>query len=223
MREAAASVAGALPHDRAVDLVREFIEPWCATAADIVAGANPLPDARVPHDAPTHIALARTLAGLLANGWLALVSHPQEFARLRGEPQLVARAIEEMLRYACVPQAMFRSVTEDLELRGARLAAGDRIVLALASANRDPEQFAEPNRFDILRRAPAHLAFGFGPHSCVGAALIRMSAAIATEICALRFTEPRLDGPVVWGETSGSQTAASFHIVENMVDNGSPE
>ena len=101
--------------------------------------AGPLPMAE-----PTFVALSQALPHLLASAWLALVRHPDEFARLRACPDLVAGAIEELLRYAGIVRRVFRRATANVDLGGVSIAQGDLVVLMLASANRDPEQFPDP-------------------------------------------------------------------------------
>jgi cytochrome P450 len=110
----------------------------------------------------------------LVNGLLALVRHPDQWRRLVAEPALVRTAAEEVLRYDGTVKATFRSIREPLELRGKRLEPGQRALLVLASANRDPERFADPDRFDIGRTPNPHLAFGNGIHVCLGAPLARI-------------------------------------------------
>ena len=108
--------------------------------------AAPLPMAE-----PTFVALSQALPHLLASAWLALVRHPAEFARLRACPDLAAGAIEELLRYSGIVRRVFRRATANVDLGGVNIAQGDLVVLNLASANRDPEQFPDPNRLDIAR------------------------------------------------------------------------
>ena len=144
------------------------------------------------------MALSQTLPCFLANAWLALLRHPAEMRALRGEPGLMPNAIEELLRYAGPSRAQFRRATAGFELGGATLAADDRAILMLASANRDPEQFAEPDRLDLRRPAPRHLAFGSGAHACIGAPLIRRAAAIATAAFPRGFDAAELTEPIEW-------------------------
>ncbi|HWE51884.1 MAG TPA: cytochrome P450 [Bryobacteraceae bacterium] len=237
--------------DRPLDLVPEFIEPWCLAAAEIVtasraadrqrlldaarivsqAAAEPLDEelhARsvaasaeldsyfepiaIPMAGPTFVALARTVASLLASGWLALFRHPAELARLRQQPELASRAVEEILRYACLPQSVFRRASKSLILCGQQMEEGDRVILQLAAANRDPEHFTNPETFVVGRRGPAHLSLGIGPHACVGAALIRMTATAATRVFLEQFAGADLLGPVTWQGGNGFRSPASLPI-----------
>jgi cytochrome P450 len=157
----------------------------------------------VPMGEPTFIAISQTSARLLSNAWLALLRHPSEYARLRAEAHLMPGAIEELLRYAGIVRRVFRWATEDLELGGVKIVKGDRVLLMLASANRDPEQFPEPNCLDVARSLATHVSLGMGRNSCVGAPLIRMAAAVATRALVERFGEAEVAGPVEWHVGSG--------------------
>jgi cytochrome P450 len=157
----------------------------------------------VPMGEPTFIAISQTSARLLSNAWLALLSHPAEYARLRAQPDLMPGAVEELLRFAGIVRRVFRRATEDIDLGGVTIAKGDRVLLMLASANRDPEQFPQPNRLDVSRPIAAQVALGMGRNSCVGAMLIRMAATVATRALVETFAEGEVAGPVEWHEGSG--------------------
>jgi cytochrome P450 len=129
-------------------------------------------------DIQAFIALSQTLPCFLTNARRALTEFPEQVERLRDQ-SMVADAMEELLRYAGPSQAIFRTAREDVKIAGTKLPAGSRAMLALAAANRDPEQFASPNRLDFGRGAVRHLAFGGGLHACLGAQLIRMATAVA--------------------------------------------
>ncbi len=120
-----------------------------------------------------------TTTDLLGNGLLALLHHPAQLQQLRDEPCLMPRAVEEMLRYDSPVQMTVRLAKEEIHLHGKTILAGQKVVLCLGAANRDPAQFPHPDQFDIARRHNRHLAFGFGAHYCLGAALSRVLAAIA--------------------------------------------
>ncbi|MQA98546.1 MAG: cytochrome P450 [Streptosporangiales bacterium] len=118
-----------------------------------------------------------TVRNGLPGGMTALLEHPGEYARLRAEPELIAPAVEEMLRWWTPVMHFRRTATRDTELAGTRIRAGDKVVVWYASANRDASVFPDPDRFDVTRfaggRAAEHLAFGHGPHFCLGAHLAR--------------------------------------------------
>lgn len=134
-----------------------------------------------------------TTTGLIGNGMSALVRHPDQLTLLRERPELVAPAVEEMLRYDAPFQMNLRYVTEEVELRGRTLHRGDLVRQALGSANRDPERHPDPDAFRIDRPASRHLAFGLGPHFCLGAALARLQAQVAVERLIQRLPGLRLD------------------------------
>jgi pimeloyl-[acyl-carrier protein] synthase len=104
---------------------------------------------------------------------LALLKNPEQLARLHDDPRLVRSATEEGLRYDCAAQILQRIAREDIKLRGKTIRAGDLIYIALGSANRDPAMFTAPDQFDIGRTDNHHLAFGAGPHVCLGMTLAR--------------------------------------------------
>lgn len=120
-----------------------------------------------------------TTRNLLGNGLLALLRHPQQWARLKASPQLLRHAVREMLRYDSPVQYTGRRLLADIELHGKTLRKGQLAILHIGAANRDPERFSDPHRFDIARDEGNHLAFGHGPHVCIGAALSCMEAEIA--------------------------------------------
>jgi cytochrome P450 len=140
-----------------------------------------------------------TTTNLIGNGILALLRHPDQLARLRAAPGLIASGVEELLRYDSPTQATFRSVGEDFDLRGHHLRRGDPVLLMLGSANRDPNQFLEPDVLDITRTDNRHLAFSQGPHFCLGAPLARLEGQIAIQRIVQRFLHLRLRGDdLVW-------------------------
>ncbi len=128
-----------------------------------------------------------TTTNLIGNGIQLLLERPEQFAALRSDPTLAAGAVEEILRYEGAAHAISRVAAEDVELRGKRIARGDRVFLMLGAANRDPEAFDQPERFDIRRSRNRHLAFGYGPHFCVGAPLARLEGEIALNRLVARF------------------------------------
>ena len=120
-----------------------------------------------------------TTTNLIGNGVLALLHHPEQMQRLRADPGLAASAVEETLRYDSPVQGTSRIPLEAIDLLGVHFAAGIEINTSLGSANRDPEQFSDPDHFDIGRGDKSHLAFGFGAHFCLGASLARLEGEIA--------------------------------------------
>ncbi|GAA2615129.1 cytochrome P450 [Actinomadura fulvescens] len=114
-----------------------------------------------------------TLRNGIPGGLLTLLEHPAQLDALRDDPALLPSAIEEMLRFWPPVMDFRRTATQDLELSGQRIKAGDKVVVYHASANRDETVFASPDTFDITRTPNDHVSFGFGPHFCLGAHLAR--------------------------------------------------
>ena len=135
---------------------------------------------------------ARNMSASITNAVLALLRHPEQLARLREEPQSIAIALEELLRYETPVQVAIRGVLEEIELAGRRIGPKQLLVLLLGAANRDPEQFADPDRLDLRRRPNHHVSFGVGPHGCVGGWMARFGLAIAIGAILHRQTELRL-------------------------------
>ena len=121
-----------------------------------------------------------TTVNLIASGTLALLTHPAEMARLRADPSLLPAAVEELLRFTSpVNHANDRFTTEDVPVGGVVIPAGEWVLPATSSANRDPARFPDPDRLDVGRAASGHVAFGYGIHYCLGAPLARMEAEVA--------------------------------------------
>ncbi|MEV3854205.1 cytochrome P450 [Streptomyces sp. NPDC050095] len=121
-----------------------------------------------------------TTVNLVSATLHSLLSHPDQLALVRAEPALQAAAVEESLRYHTpVHASAFRFAAEPLDLAGTAVAAGDAVQVSLAAASRDPLHFPDPDRFDLHREGPTHLAFGHGLHHCLGAPLARAEAVIA--------------------------------------------
>ena len=127
---------------------------------------------------------------------LALVEHPDEYRRVLADPALVPLAVEEGLRWSSPANHFLRHVTRPTEIRGVELRRGDPVVAWLGSANRDEEVFAEPFRFDVTRSPNRHVAFGFGPHYCIGAPLARIALRLLFEQVVDTVAEFRLEAPV---------------------------
>ncbi len=133
-----------------------------------------------------------TTVNLLGAGTEVLLRHPDQFAEVLADPELIPNMVEEALRYVSPVQYTHRTALAHIELPGGdALDEGDTIVLMLVGANRDPKVFEDPSRFDIHRpNARKHLAFGFGIHHCLGAALARMEAEVAWRTLFARFPDP---------------------------------
>lgn len=135
-----------------------------------------------------------TTVNLLGNGLLALLTRPEVLARLRAEPELMPSAVEELLRLeGPVTMPGPRFATEDVTLDGHTILAGESVLVALASANRDESRFKDPDELDIARELNKHLAFGQGVHYCLGAPLARLEAQVALAAVLDRFPNLALD------------------------------
>jgi cytochrome P450 len=129
-----------------------------------------------------------TTVNLIGSGTLALLLSPGELARLRADSSLLPGAVEELLRYTSpVNHATFRFTAEAVKIGGTVIPAREAVLVALASANRDPDRYPAPDRLDIGRDAGGHLAFGHGIHYCLGAPLARMEGVIAFGALLSRF------------------------------------
>ncbi len=145
-----------------------------------------------------------TTTNLIASGFLTLMQNQDAFEQLRRHPELIDTAVEELLRYESPVQHTARIAPCDLELGGKKIAKGDRVVVVLAAANRDPAKFVDPDTLDLARADNRHLAFGWAPHFCFGAALARMEAQIAFPLLFRRLVNPRLtDSRLAWRHNAG--------------------
>lgn len=161
------------------------------------------------------IAGHETTTNLIGNGLLVLLRCPEQAQRLRREPALIALAVEELLRYDSPVQMTTRLAIDDLTLGAAAIGKGAMVKLWLGAANRDAEQFAEPDRLDIARTENRHLSFGYGVHFCVGAALARLEGQVA--LATLIETFPNLqhaDEPL---EYHGTQVFRALKRLPVMV------
>ena len=138
-----------------------------------------------------------TTAHGLGNALWCFAQHPQQYDLLRADPERARAAFEEVLRFEAAVQTFFRTTTRAVELDGVPIPAGEKVLLFLGAAGRDPRQWSAPDEFDITRRATGHLAFGVGIHACVGMAVARLEGealltALARHVAAIEPAgEPR--------------------------------
>jgi cytochrome P450 len=168
------------------ELIQEQKASATLTEEELVSNINIL--LSTGHETTTH---------LIGNGLLALLQHPDQMRQLQAQPVLLASAIEEMLRYDSPVQITYRSALEDASLGDKLIHKGDLVNTVLGSANRDPQRFSNPDRFDITRNDGRHLGFGVGIHFCIGAPLVRLEAEIVFETILRRFPKIRLASETV--------------------------
>jgi cytochrome P450 len=137
----------------------------------------------------------------LGNALLCFASYPEQWTVLRENPNLIRGAFEEVLRFEAPVQTFFRTTTKDVDVSGVRLGDGEKVLLFLAAANRDPRRWDKPDTFDVRRRATGHMTFGTGIHGCVGQAVARLESeaifrALAPRVASFELTgepKPRLN------------------------------
>ncbi len=152
-----------------------------------------------------------TTVNLIGNGIYTLLRNPDQLRSLRARPQLIDGAIEEMLRYESPQQVAWRSLLADREVGGRMLRKGEQVMMILGAANRDPEIFEDPDRFDIMRRPNPHLAFGAGRHTCLGSWFAKLQAKIGVQLLLERFPHLQLaDEAPIWHST------LSFHGLKSL-------
>lgn len=144
-----------------------------------------------------------TTVNMLSGGVLALLGHPDELARLRADHSLAPWAVAEILRWVTPVRYMRRTATADTEVGGTPIAAGDAVMMSYTAANRDPDAFDDPYRFDVARKGDRdHLAFGFGQHFCIGAALARLEGEVVLTELLDRFSHIESAGPPTTGRST---------------------
>ena len=145
-----------------------------------------------------------TTTNLIGNGVLTLLRNPGEMEKLQQDQSLIPSAVEEMLRYESPSQHTGRLAPEDVELGGKVIRTGQAVMAVMAAANRDPERFPDPDRFDVARNDNRHLAFGYAAHFCFGAALARVEGQEAFEAIVRRLPFLELQpGTLVWRNNLG--------------------
>jgi cytochrome P450 len=155
-----------------------------------------------------------TTANLIGNGVLTLMEHPDQLHLLQRDPALIKPAIEEILRFECPAKIVGRTNLTDRQLGGHTIRAGQRVLVLLGAANRDPGQFRDPECFDITRTPAPHLAFGAGPHFCLGAALSRTEAQETLRQLLPLLTEWRLaPGAPAWRVSDTFRALDKLHLI----------
>ena len=149
------------------------------------------------------LAGSETTTNLVNNAILCLIENADQLERLRASPELLPSAIEEVLRFRSPLQWMFRLPRRDVELHGQKVPAGKLILAMIGSANHDPRQFPQPEKFDITRSPNPHMAFGHGIHFCLGAALARLESRVALEELLAHFKQFELASDQPWEPRKG--------------------
>lgn len=156
-----------------------------------------------------------TTTDLIGNGVWLFLTHPAQLAALKADPSLAAQAVEEVLRYEAPVSVTSRIVAEDRDVAGCPMKKGQPVWMSLAGANRDPDVFEAPEDFDITRKRTGHVAFGGGPHICIGAPLARIEARHVYLKMFERWPELKLAGEeIVW------RTLPFFRGIEKLVVEG---
>jgi cytochrome P450 len=154
-----------------------------------------------------------TTTNLIGNGVLTLLRNPAEIKTLRDDLALIPSAVEEMLRYESPSQHTGRVAAVDAELGGKTIKKGQAVMAVMAAANRDPERFPDPDRFEIARQDNRHLAFGYAAHFCFGAALARVEGQEAFEAIVRDLPNLQLEpGPLVWRNNLGLRGLTSLPV-----------
>ena len=189
--------------DLVSDLVRAEAEDDALSANDVLSMTLLL-----------MIAGNETTTNLVGNGTLELLEHPDVLATVRADPGRIPAFLEETLRHMSPVRMLSRRAAKAVTVRGVTIPEGASVFLLLDAANRDPEVFAEPSRFDITRLFPTQISFGSGIHFCVGAPLARLEGRVVFEEM-LRRLPPftRREGPLDWQPTFGLRGLRSLPLV----------
>jgi amino acid adenylation domain-containing protein len=154
-----------------------------------------------------------TTTNLIGNGLLTLLRNPDQMEKLRGDLSLIPSAVEEMLRFESPSQHTARLAPSDRQLGGKLIRQRQAVIAIMAAANRDPDRFPDPDRFDITRQDNRHLAFGYAAHFCFGAPLARVEGQIAFEALLRRFSEIELEPQkLVWRTNLGLRGLTSLRV-----------
>ena len=179
-----------LIQERRAEPKEDLISVWCHQEV----GGRLMTDAEIISEALLVLdGGAETTRSVIGSATLALIEHPDERAKLIEDPSIIgATGVEEFIRWVTPILNMRRTATVDHQLHGQPIRAGDELLLMYSSANRDPDAFTDPQRFDVTRRHNNHVAFGFGTHFCLGASLARLEIRVMFEELIRRLPDMRV-------------------------------
>lgn len=205
MRDYVVGILRDPPHDHESTLLATFVAALRSgdlTETEVVANLIGLVNAA--HE---------TTTSLMANSMILLLHHPDQLALLSANPALVAGTVREVGRLESPAQIISRVATRDMEFRGLTLRAGQLVAINLAQANRDPEVYPDPDRFDITRTGPSALTFGHGEHFCIGTALATLETErLLTHLLPHMIDAEILDDPLVWRPTPAFRCPSALSI-----------
>jgi cytochrome P450 len=184
-----------------------------AVATADVDGDSLTEDEAVANLIITMVGGYETTSNLIGSGLLTLLRNPDQLDQLRSMPDLMPSAVEELLRFESPIQHTGRLAPENTELGGVRIGKGQALLVLLGAANRDPDQFSDPDRLDLARRDNRHLAFGWSSHFCFGASLARAEGSIALDRVLQRFPGLQLaTDTVTWRSNPGFRGPAALPV-----------
>jgi cytochrome P450 len=173
-----------------------FSDPFTLLANAVVNGKDLTPSQIAHNGMLLMLAGFETTRNAFSGGVLALLEHPDQMALLREDPKRLRLAVEEIVRWSNPLISAMRTATADTELGGQKIRSGERVILWVASANRDEEVFDNPYKFDVTRHPNLHIGFGFGPHTCLGGPLAKIELRLAMEELMERYDGVEITGPV---------------------------
>ena len=153
---------------------------------------------------------AETTRGSIGGGLLAMIENPEEFERLRNEPDVMKTAVEEIVRWTSPSVYKRRTASRDVELRGRQIRERDKVTVWEMSANRDEDEFPDPFRFDVARDPNDHVGFGIGAHFCLGASLARLEIRVMFQEILERFERFEVTGPLAF--TNNNRLLGLTHL-----------
>jgi cytochrome P450 len=179
-----------------------------------VDGARLNDDEVIANIIVTMVGGQETTTNLIGNGLLTLLNHPEDLARLRDDPSIMVSAVEELLRYESPSQHTARLAPNDMVLGGKHIRKRQAVMAVMAAGNRDPAQFPDPDRLDLMRPNNRHLAFGWAAHFCFGAPLARIEGHVAFSTLLRRLRNVALDPqPLVWRQNLGLRGLTALPVM----------